>query len=115
MANTYKFHIYATDCFVDYDGLSDVIQKVHWGYEVSDGTNSTTTIGVETMNVPDAENFVAFDELNQDIVASWLESRLDIEGLQNALDKKLDEMINPTIVTKQLPTADNQTEEASVE
>ena len=110
MANTYKFHVYATDCFVDYDGLSDVIQQVHWGYEVSDGTNSTTTIGVETMDAPDAENFVAFDELNQDIVASWLESRLDIEGLQNALDKKLDEMINPTIVTKQLPTQESNEE-----
>jgi len=110
MANTYKFHIYATDCFVDYDGLSDVIQNVHWGYEVSDGTNSTTMIGVETMDIPNAENFVAFDELNQDVVASWLESRLDISGLQSALDKKLDQMINPTIVTKQLPTQESNEE-----
>lgn len=115
MANTYRFHIYSTECFIDYNGLSDVIQKVHWGYEVSDGTNSTTIVGVETMDIPDAENFVAFDELNQDIVASWLESRLDIEGLQTALDERLNRIVNPTIVTKQLPTADNQTEEEVVE
>lgn len=102
MANTYKFHIYTTDCFVSYDGLSDVIQNVHWGYEVSDGTNSTTMIGVETMDIPSQENFIPFSELDKDTVVQWLESKLDIAGMQDVLDKRLDEIVNPTIVQKQI-------------
>ena len=110
MANTYKFHIYTTDCFVDYDGLSNVIQNVHWGYEVSDGTNSTTMIGVTTMDIPSSENFIAFDQLDKATVIQWLESKLDIAGMQASLDKQLDEMVNPTIIQKQLPD-DSATEE----
>ena len=110
MANTYKFHIYTTDCFVDYDGLSDVIQNVHWGYEVSDGSNSTTMIGVTTMDIPSSENFIAFDQLDKATVIQWLESKLDVSGMQSSLDKKLDEMVNPTIIQKQLPD-DSESEE----
>lgn len=103
MENTYKFHIYSTDCFINYNGLSDVIQKVHWSYEVSDGTNSKTMIGATTMDIPDSENFIAFDQLDKATVIQWLESKLDIAGMQASLDKQLDEMVNPTIVQKQLP------------
>lgn len=91
------------DCYVDYDGLQDSIQNVHWLYEVSDGTNSTTMIGVETLDAPNPDSFTAFDQLDEATVSGWVLSKWGEERVAEMkanLDAQLDKMLNPPIVTK---------------
>lgn len=92
--------IVAMDCYVDYDGLKDSIQNVHWVYEATDGTNTTSSIGVETLETPSAEGFTPFDELSEADVVAWLEAKMDLDSLKANLDDQLDKIANPVIVTK---------------
>ena len=92
--------IVAMDCYVDYDGLKDSIQNVHWVYEATDGTNTTSSIGVETLEAPCAEGFTPFDELSEADVVAWLEAKMDLDSLKANLDDQLDKIANPVIVTK---------------
>ena len=96
--------IVAMDCYVDYDGLKDSIQNVHWVYEATDGTNTTSSIGVETLDVPSAEGFTPFDELSEYDVVAWLEAKMDLDSLKANLDDQLDKIANPVIVTKRFET-----------
>ncbi len=96
--------IVAMDCYVDYDGLKDSIQNVHWVYEATDGTNTTSSIGVETLDVPSAEGFTPFDELSESDVVAWLETKMDLDSLKANLDDQLDKIANPVIVTKRFET-----------
>jgi len=88
------------DCYVDYDGLKDSIQNVHWVYEATDGTNTTSRIGVESLDAPSEEGFTPFDELSEDDVVAWLEAKMDLDSLKSNLDDQLDKIANPVIVTK---------------
>ena len=92
--------IVAMDCYVDYDGLKDSIQNVHWVYEATDGTNTTSSIGAETLEAPSADGFTPFDELSEADVVSWLEAKMDLDSLKANLDDQLDKIANPVIVTK---------------
>lgn len=103
MENTHTLKVVAMDCFVESDGLKDLIQNVHWIYEVSDGTNSTTMIGVETLDAPNPDSFTAFDQLDEATVSGWVLSKWGEERVAEMkanLDAQLDKMINPPIVTK---------------
>lgn len=92
------------DCYVDYDGLKDSIQNVHWVYEATDGTNTTSSIGVETLEAPSADGFTPFDELSESDVVAWLEAKMDLDSLKANLDDQLDKIANPVIVTKRFET-----------
>lgn len=108
MANTHTLKIAVMDCYLDYNGLKDSIQSVHWIYEVSDGTNSTTIIGVESLDAPNPDSFTPFDQLNEQTVAGWLKAKWGDEKvaeIESRLDNELDRIVNPTIVTKSFVVA----------
>jgi hypothetical protein len=113
MANTYSWTINALDVYPTQDSLSDVVYNIHWGLTATsdqtdaDGNAYTAhSIGTQTVVAPDSENFTAFDDLTQSIVEEWLEaSDLDVGGLKASLDSQVEELITPTSVTRQLPTA----------
>ena len=104
--NTYTLKINSVECQTTLGDLTDVIKNVHWTYEVTNGTESAYIIGVDSLDEPAPESFVAFDSLTTPQVLEWLESKLDIERLQSMLDKRLEEVINPPIVTKRLADQD---------
>ena len=102
--NTYKFHINAVDAHVSKDGLDNVIYNVHYSYTGEDANgNETIRIGVVNVQAPDADNFVAFDQLTQADVIAWIEPILPVEQMQEDLDNQLAELAAPTKVTLQVP------------
>lgn len=113
MANTYSWTINALDTYPSQDSLSDVVYNIHWGLTAtSEETNEdgnpyvATSIGTQSVAAPDGENFTAFEDLTQEIVEGWLEaSDLDVDALKVSLDSQVKELITPTSVTRQLPTA----------
>lgn len=104
--NTYTLKINSVECQTSLGDLTNVIKNVHWTYEVTNGTESAYINGVDLLEEPSPESFVDFDSLTTPQVVEWLEAKLDTERLQSMLDQRLDEVINPPIVTKRLPDQD---------
>jgi len=104
--NTYNFHINAVDAHVSKDGLDNVIYNVHYSYIGEDANgNSTTRIGVVSLEAPNADSFVAFNQLTQADVIAWIEPILPIEEFQSNIDLQLAELAAPTKVTLQVPVS----------
>lgn len=113
MANTYSWQINALNTYPSQEDLTDVVYNIHWGLtatsDQADGYGNAHTaysIGTQTIPAPTGEDFIAFEDLTQEIVEVWLEaSDLDVEALKASLDAQIVEKITPTSVTRQLPTA----------
>ena len=100
--NTYTFKINAVDCYTSKDGLEKVAYNVHWSYFGTDGTHTASTIGTKSVGDPDPENFVAFEELTKEQVVEWISASMDLESMQENLDRQIAELAAPTKVTLQL-------------
>ena len=100
--NTYNFKINAVDCYTSKDGLEKVAYNVHWSYFGTDGTHTASMIGVQSIGEPNPENFVAFEDLTEEQVIGWISASMDVEKMQENLDKQLAELAAPTTVTLQI-------------
>ena len=100
MANTYQWVISGLHAKIQEGELSNVIESVHYRYQAegADG-NIADVYGSVGLEAPDAESFVAHEDLTQADVEAWLESKLDVESLKAGLDAKLEAIANPTHVT----------------
>ena len=109
MANTFNFKINAVDCHTNQDGLEKVVYNVHWSYiATSEGENpvSVSSIGVESIGAPSSESFTAFEDLTEEVVVGWITAKMGderIASIKESLNKQIEEKINPTQVTLQLP------------
>ena len=102
MANTYFWKINAIDCYTLKDGLEKVAYNVHWSYFLTNEEHTVSIIGVQSVGEPNAENFVAFEELTEEVVIGWIEAIMDVEKMQENLANQLADQIAPKIVTLQL-------------
>ena len=97
MANTYKWVISGLHAKIQDGELSNIIETVHWRYQAEDADGNIADVyGSVGLEAPDAESFVAHEELTQADVEAWLESKLVVEELQKGLDAKLEAIANPT-------------------
>jgi len=82
---------------------SDVIYNVHWRVTGSDGTHQSTVIGTKTLSTDDLSSFTSFDEISHDDVVSWVKASMgseEVARIEESLDKQINELANPTSVTK---------------
>ena len=100
--NTYNFKINAIDCYTSKDGLEKVAYNVHWSYFGTDGTHTASMIGVQSIGEPNPENFVAFEDLTEEQVIEWISASMDVDKMQENLDRQLAELAAPTTVTLQI-------------
>ena len=98
----YKWVISSLDAKIHDNGLENVVETVHYRYQLEDGDYIVDVYGSVGLEAPDANSFVAFESLTQADVESWLESKLDVEGLKAGLDAQLDAIKNPTHVSLSL-------------
>ena len=100
--NNYTWRINAVDCYTSKDGLEKVAYNVHWSYFATNGEHTASMIGVQSIGEPNPDNFVAFEDLTEDDVISWIESAMDVEQMQANLDKQIEDLVAPKVVTLQL-------------
>jgi len=100
---------------VSKNGLSDVIQTVHWRYR---GTNengiTAETYGATTIGDPNPQDFTPFTEVTSADVQGWLENILDVPSMQANLQAQIDLLVTPTTITGPLysaPVVQQQQEE----
>lgn len=80
----YKF-IFNEESFVcakSLDGLSNVVEVIHWAY----GNESYFVSGCNAFSAPSPASFTPFEELTEEQVSSWLVEANDMEYLNQAVD-----------------------------
>ena len=101
--NTYNWVISAVECKVKDGDLKDVIFVVHWRFNASNEDGISAEIyGAESFEAPKEDDFTPFDEVTTEQVIGWLEASLDVEEMKLNLDKQINLLVNPEVVTLQL-------------
>jgi len=95
----YNWIISAMECIKNEGDLQDVVITIHWRYAAEKENFSTDVYGATSMPLPTGEDFTPYEELTKEQVCGWLEATLDVEQMQESLEKQLDLLINPTNVT----------------
>ena len=123
MAATFNWTISAVERAVSLDGLSDVIQTIHWRYRGTDENGVTAeTYGSTAIGEPNPQDFTPWDEVTTEDVIGWLEDIMSVipvtvegaeqeptqlEQMQENLETQIALLINPTTITG--PLADQET------
>ena len=128
---TFNWTISAVDRAVSLDGLSDVIQTVHWRYRGTDEDGVTAeTYGSTAIGEPNPQDFTPWDEVTTEDVIGWLEDIMSVipvtvegaeqeptqlEKMQENLETQIALLINPTTITGPLADQEVVTETAPEE
>ena len=70
---------------------------VHWNCVGTENEISARSYGT-TSHTPDASasDFVAFDDLTEDVVLGWVHASLDRDEIEASIASKIDALANPT-------------------
>jgi hypothetical protein len=85
---------------------NDVVYNAHWTLTASTGSISTSVIGTQNISTENLKSFTAFDSLNQAKVVGWVTSSMELDmtgsvaAYKNSASRSLNEIINPSTVTK---------------
>lgn len=104
MANTYKWNINALDAKVSVDDDENVVYMVHWSLIATseDGEHTVSNIGTHGVEY-DADNFVPYEDLTEEMVIGWLEAGLDVDSMKAGLDAQIEKLITPQEITYSNP------------
>lgn len=102
MAKTYKWIINALDVNINEGDDSDVVYCVHWSYSVEEDGVTVNSIGTHSVQY-DSEDFVAYEDLTEEIVIGWLEAGLNVDSMKEGLNDRLAEKIAPKVKTYSNP------------
>ena len=108
MANTYSWNCQTVDTYPSHTDdnsvtESDVVYNVHWRVTGTDGTNSATVIGTQTIETADLSSFTAFADITHDDMIAWTKAAMGeerVSELEASLDSQIAELAAPTSVTK---------------
>jgi hypothetical protein len=85
------------------DGLSSVVKRVTWRYQVKEDTYVADVYNDTYFNSVDPNNFIDYNSLAPNIVFDWVRQVEDIDNIKLQLDEKLLDVKTPTIVEKEIP------------
>jgi hypothetical protein len=88
---TYSWEINKVDK-VTVDGMTDVIDTVHWYAEATDGVHVTHEVGELKLQAPDPDRFIEFGNLTKLDIIGWLKLKLDTAYIHDSLTNKLQEI-----------------------
>lgn len=103
MATTYKWDFYAFDVAPSENGYTDLIKSISWKMIANNGTHQCEMHSKLPLEYPNPENFIAFENLTEEQVISWAESKVNVADFKSSLDYSLELLTNPPIITKQAP------------
>lgn len=120
MSNIYSWEVSSLDCVPSLDGLNNVISAVHWRINAVSTQGITTEVngqsittpytatiyGVQQLTLGDKSQFIPYDSVTKDLVISWVKDAIGIDqvtALYAALDKQINNLITPPIVSPTLP------------
>jgi hypothetical protein len=103
---TFNWTISAVERAISLDGLSNVIQTVHWRYRGTDENGVTAeTYGAAAVGEPNPQDFTPFNDVTAADVEGWLENILDVPSMQVNLEAQIALINNPVTITGPLYSA----------
>lgn len=94
------------DCVIDEDGLTNVVQTVHWRLTGTDENGvSSDVYGAQSFPKPEAEGYIPFEDLTEEIVVGWLTSVLDVPAMEAQIEAAIFLINNPVMVQLSLPNS----------
>lgn len=100
----FEWNVNPMDCVIDEDGLTNVVQTVHWRLTgIDDNGGSSDVYGATSFPTPEAEGYIPFEELTQEIIIGWLDSVLDVPALEKQIEDAIFLINNPVMVQLSLP------------
>lgn len=109
--SNYKWTIVALECLPTLGEMTDYVIQCHWRYGISNGEDPTAegyiytdVFGVQSFEQnPEATGFTPYAELTEAQVIGWLEASMDVTAMQENLQERLNNIINPPIIQPPLP------------
>ena len=98
MSNTYSWQFESLDVYPTYNGLTNVVQSIHWIMIADDGAGHTTqSRGEQIAGAPDPDNFVPFEDLTAAIVQTWVETEMgsELNTVKAFLDSVIADQVAP--------------------
>ena len=103
MAATFTYSISQTDFVLSEDGLTNVINNLHWrcdASETSGGSDYTAgDYGTQSLAAPDPSSFTAYDSVTEADCIAWLKAAMGtdaVTALEASLQAQIDLEITPT-------------------
>jgi hypothetical protein len=104
--NTYTWAITQLACIPSAKGQTNVVSMAHWRINGTDGTNTAEVYGTQPLTFDAKSAFVNYTDLTKDTVVAWVQEAMGADAvtkLQEALDKHLENLANPPVITPPLP------------
>jgi hypothetical protein len=102
----YVWNTNPCDCVISEDGMTDVIQTVHWRLTGTDENGTSSDVyGAQSFPAPTEEGFIPFDQCCQSVVVGWLSSVLDVPAIEKQIADSIYLINNPVMVQLNLPTS----------
>jgi len=103
MAATFTYSISQTDFVLSEDGLTNVINNLHWrcdAAETSGGKDyAAGSYGTQGLATPDPSSFTAYDSVTEANCIAWLKAEMGddaVAALEGGLQAQIDLSITPT-------------------
>ena len=103
MAATFTYSISQTDFVLSEDGLTNVINNLHWrcnARETSSGKDYIAgNYGTQSLAAPDPSAFTAYDSVTEADCIAWLKAAMGddaVTALETSLQANIDLQITPT-------------------
>jgi len=81
-------------CAKALDGLTNIIECIHWKYEATDGNITGIIAGCNGFKAPTSEDFIPYEDLTKEEIISWLEEANDVEQLQASAEHEYNQIKN---------------------
>jgi hypothetical protein len=82
----------------------DLVVTAHWQCAGTDGDYNASVYSTCSFTYKQGDPFIPYDDLTQQIVLNWCWANgVDKDATEAAVQKKIDDLIRPPIVTPPLP------------
>jgi hypothetical protein len=101
---TYKWEVLSLYTKPSLDGLEDVVRRITWRYQITDGGNYGEIYQDTYLPDPtDSNTYIAYANLSEETILGWVQSIEDVPALQAELQLRLEKSKNPDIIENKLP------------
>jgi len=112
---TYNLKVTSLEAYPAEASLTDVVFRVNWALDATDGTFSTSMSGSTDVPAPDAASFIQFNELTEAVVLDWVRAytpQAKFDDCERQMADWLAAQHSPTVVTPPLPWAEDTSDAA---
>lgn len=106
MSKVYTWVITQLECHSQYEGHTDVVFRVHWRRQVTDGVVKADACGSYNVVWDSDTPFTVYADLTFAQVCNWLETGIgsaNLADLDTVLASQVDTLKTPSIVNPELP------------